>query len=217
MAQPVTTTARIDALEAAKKRIDALEDDIVLQSKPMAEALGIHWNALRGWCDFPIFEGSNAFIRGGNGIPWEFNPRKTVDALLEHFRGEISKRQNRNRSFVASMGITMDDREAENIDIGELSKQVSLTLAMQEHKMKQGGYVPVHRVVEFLRAYNQAVVQGVLGVGTKSDPTGTLPATVRATMNDELRSVAVGLQKRCSNFIGEFGAGLIETGDRGAM
>jgi hypothetical protein len=217
MAQSVTTTARIDALEAAKKRIEALEDGIVLQSVPMAELLGIHWNALRGWCNFPIFEGSGAFIRGGNGIAWEFDPRKTVDTLLAHFRGEISKRQDRNRNFVASMGITMDEREAETIDIGELSKQVSLTLAMQEHKMKQGGYVPVHRVVEFLRAYNQAVVQGVLGVGTKTDPTGNLPATVRATMNDELRSVAVNLQKRCSNFIGEFGAGLIEPGDRGVM
>lgn len=217
MAQPVTTTARIDALEAAKKRIDALEDGIVLQSKPMAEALGIHWNALRGWCDFPIFEGSDAFIRGGNGIPWEFDPRKTVGALLEHFRGEISKRQNRNRSFVASMGITMDDREAETIDIGELSKQVSLTLAMQEHKQKQGGYVPAQSMSEFLRGYNQAAVQAVLGVGSKIDPTGTLPASIRAAINEELRSVAVAMQLRCSQFVGDSGAGFVEAGDRGAM
>jgi len=218
MAQKISTTSRIEALEAASRRIDTMDDDLTLSSTPMAEALGVTWNTLRGWCDtVEAFEGSGAFVRGGNGIAWEFHPRKTVDALLAHYRGEISKRQDRNRSFVASMGITMDEREAEVIDIAELSKQVSLTLAIQESKMKQGGYVPVHRVVEFLRAYNQAAVQGILGVGTKSDPTGALPATVRATMNDELRSVAVGLQKQCSKFIGEFGAGLIETGDRGAM
>lgn len=217
MAQAITSTARIEALEAAKKRIEAHDDGTTLKSLAMAEALGVHWNVLRNWCNIPTVEDSGAFIRGGNGIAWEFNATKTVEALIAHFKGEIAKRQNRNRSFVASMGITMDEREAENIDIAELSKQVSLTLAMQEHKMKQGGYIPVHRVVEFLRGYNQAVVQGVLGVGTKTDPTGNLPASVRTSMNDELRSVAVNLQKRCSNFIGEFGAGLIETGDRGAL
>lgn len=217
MAQAITTTARIEALEAAKRRIGALEDGIVLQSVPMAEVLGVHWNALRGWCNFPIFEGSGAFIRGGNGIAWEFDPRKTVDTLIEHFRGEIAKRQNRNRSFVASMGITMDEREAENIDIAELSKQVSLTLAMQEHKQKQGGYVPAVRMSEFIRGYNQAAVQAVLGVGSKIDPTGTLPPSIRAAINEELRSVAVAMQRRCSQFVGDPGAGFVEAGDRGAM
>lgn len=217
MAQAITSTARIEALEAAKRRIEALDEGTILNSVPMAEILGVHWNALRGWTNFPIFDGTDAFVRGGNGIAWEFNPRKTVDALLEHFRGEIAKRQNRNRSFVASMGITMDDREAENIDIAELSKQVSLTLAMQDHKQKQGGYVPTQRVSEFLRGYNQAAVNGVLGVGSKIDPTGTLPASIRAAINEELRTVAAAMQRRCSHFVGEFGASLIEAGDRGAM
>jgi hypothetical protein len=207
MVQRISTSARIEALD----------DDIKLSAKPMAEMLGIHWNTLSGWWDFPIFNETDAFVRGGNGIAWEFNPRKTVDALLEHFRGEIAKRQNRNRSFVASMGITMDEREAENIDIAELSKQVSLTLAMQDHKQKQGGYVPTQRVSEFLRGYNQAAVNGVLGVGSKIDPTGTLPASIRAAINEELRSVAAAMQRRCSHFVGEFGASLIEAGDRGAM
>lgn len=217
MVQRISTSARIEALEAAKRRIDALDDDIKLSAKPMAEILGIHWNALSGWCDFPIFDGSGAFVRGGNGIAWEFNPRKTVDALLAHFRGELGKRQDRNRRVVESVGLQMDPAEAGNIDMADLTKQVNLTLAIQESKMKASGYVPATDLRDFLRGYNQAAVSAVLGVGSKIDPTGALPPSIRTAMTEELRKVAVGIQAMCSKFVGEFGAGTHEAGDRGRM
>lgn len=218
MAQSMSTSARIEALEAAKRRIEALDDEASRTSKPMAELLGVTWNTLRGWCNtIASFEGSSAFVRGGNGIEWEFHPGKTVDALLDHFRSEIAKRQDRNRRVVESVGLDMDPDEAGRIDMAELTKQVNLTLAIQENKMKAGGYVPASDLRDFLRGYNQAAVSAVLGVGSKIDPTGALPASIRTAMTEELRKVAVGMQTMCGKFVGEFGAGLNEAGDRGRM
>jgi hypothetical protein len=218
MAQTVSTTARIEALEAAQRRIDALDEGQVLSSRPMSEILGVTWNTLRGWCNtLPAFEGTGAFIRGGNGIEWEFDPRKTVEALLAHFRAEITKRQDRNRRVVESVGLAMDPDEAAQIDMADLTRQVNLTLAVQESKMRAGGYVPASKVGDFLKGYNQAAVEAVLGVGAKIDPTGALPASIRAAMTEELRNVAAGMRVRCSHFIGEFGAGLNEAGDRRGM
>ena len=216
MPQPVSISARIEALEAAERRISAI-DEVKLSSKPMAELLSVTWPTLRGWCDLPVFTDRGAFVRGGNGIEWEFNPRKTVDALLAHFRGELGKRQDRNRRVVESVGLQMDPGEAGNIDMAELTKQVNLTLAIQESKMKASGYVPATDLRDFLRGYNQAAVSAVLGVGSKIDPTGALPASIRTAMTEELRKVAVGIQAMCSKFVGEFGAGTHEAGDRGRM
>ncbi|MGN6290404.1 MAG: hypothetical protein ACTHNA_14210 [Sphingopyxis terrae] len=216
MAQPVSISAHIERLEAAERRISAIEET-KLSSRPMADALSVSWPTLRKWCDLPTFADSGAFVRGGNGIEWEFDPKKTVAALLAHFRGEIARRQDRNRRVVESVGLDMDPDEAGRIDMAELTKQVNLTLAIQENKMKSGGYVPATDLRDFLRGYNQSAVSAVLGVGSKIDPTGALPASIRTAMTEELRKVAVGMQSMCSKFVGEFGAGLNEAGDRGSM
>lgn len=216
MAQTVSISSRIEALEAAERRISTIEAT-KLSSMPMAEALSVSWPTLRRWCDLPAFADSGAFVRGGNGIEWEFDPKKTVAALLAHFRGEMTKRQDRNRRVVESVGLDMDPEEAGRIDMAELARQVNLTLAIQENKMKSGGYVPATDLRDFLRGYNQSAVSAVLGVGSKIDPTGALPASIRTAMTEELRKVAVGMQSMCSKFVGEFGAGLIEEGDRGSM
>lgn len=217
MVQAISTSARIEGLEAAQRRIEGL-DEGTLSSKPMAEILGVTWNALRAWCNtLPAFDGTGAFIRGGQGIEWEFNPSKTVEALLAHFRGEMEKRQDRNRRVVESVGIQMDSDEAGRIDMAELTKQVNLTIAIHEQKMKAGGFVPAGRLGDFLKGYNQTAIEAVLGVGTAIDPTGVIPANIRAAMTEELRTVAAKMQSRCSAFIGECSAGLIETGDRGRL
>lgn len=216
MAQTVSISSRIEALEAAERRISTIEAT-KLSSMPMAEALSVSWPTLRRWCDLPAFADSGAFVRGGNGIEWEFDPKKTVAALLAHFRGEMTKRQDRNRRVVESVGLDMDPEEAGRIDMAELTRQVNLTLAIQENKMKSGGYVPATDLRDFLRGYNQSAVSAVLGVGSKIDPTGALPASIRTAMTEELRKVAVGMQSMCSKFVRESGAGSNQAGDRGSM
>lgn len=218
MAQTPSISARIEALEAAKRRVDGLPDEGKMSSKPMSDLLGVSWPTLRKWCDsFQSFSGSGAFIRGGNGIEWEFDPRATVDALLAHAHSEMAKRQDRNRRVVESVGIHMDPIEASQIDIVDLKKQVDLTIAIQEQKMRMGGYTPSPKVSEFIRGYNQAAIGAVLGTETTIDPTGILPPHLRAAMNEELRRVAVNLNQRCTEFIRSFGAGPVESGDRRAM
>lgn len=218
MALKLSPTARIEGLEAAKRRIEQIEDRQSLSSKPMAELLNVSWPTLRGWCDsVGAFTDSKAFIRGGNGIEWEFDPVKTVDALLSHFRGELDKRQDHNRRVVESAGIEMDPSEASNIDIVDLKRQVDLTIAIQEQKMRVGGYVPAPEVTNFLRGYNQAAIGAVLGTGTSIDPTGALPSNIRSAMDELLREVAATMNQRCTEYIRSFSAGFVEAGDSRAV
>jgi len=111
MAQTVSISSRIEALEAAERRISAIEET-KLSSKPMAEALSVSWPTLRAWCDLPAFADSGAFVRGGNGIEWEVDPKKTVAALLAHLRGGNARRQDRNRRVVGTVGLAMDPDQA---------------------------------------------------------------------------------------------------------
>lgn len=218
MALSMSTSARIEALEAAKRRIDALEDDTAITSRPMSELLGVTWPTLRGWCNtLPAFDGSDAFVRGGNGIEWEFTPSKTVDTILAHFRGELASRQDRNRRVVESAGIDMDPNEASRIDIVDLKKQVDLTIAIQQQKLAMGGYIPAAKFIEVMRGYNQAAIGAVLGTDTLIDPTGALPPDIRAAMNEALRSVAATMNQRCADYIRSAGAGSFEAGDRRAV
>lgn len=216
MPQPVSISARIEALEAAERRI-SLSEEPKLSSKPMAEALSVTWPTLRSWCDLPAFDEAGAFVRGGNGIEWEFNPAKTVSTLLAHFRGEMARRQDRNRRVVESVGLDMDPTEAEHIDIVDLKKQVDLTIAIQQQKLAMGGYIPAAKFIEVMRGYNQAAIGAVLGTDTLIDPTGALPPDIRAAMNEALRSVAATMNQRCADYIRSAGAGSSEAGDRRAV
>lgn len=209
MPKPITISARIEGLVTAKARIDALPDGEKLSSKPMADILSVSWPTLRGWCEFPALTG--AFVRGGNGIEWEFDPRKTVDALLEHFRADMAQRQERNARVIAATGVQLGEGEPIG-DIAEIDRQLALTMRVAEMKEKQGRYIPADEVRDFFRVYNQLVIESIMGVRSQVDPTGQLPASVAKAVNDGLIKVATEIQQKCKHYIGEQRAGLHETG-----
>lgn len=211
MPKPISISARIAALEAAKRRIDALENIENMSSRPMADILDVTWPTLRNWCEFRSFEGTGAFVRGGNGIEWAFDPAKTVDTLLAHFRADMAERQDRNARIIASTGVELSDSEPIG-DIGEIDRQLALTMRVAEMKEKQGRYIPAEQVREFLRGYNQLVIESIMGVRSQVDPTGQLPAGVAKAVNDGLIKVATEIQQKCTSYIGEQRAGLHETG-----
>lgn len=212
MARSIDISARIDGLERALARAKQLSKGETLEATPMRELIGVSWVGLKEWIDsIPEFDGSGCFVRGGQGIAWEFHPVKTIETLLSHFKGEREKRTNQNRKVALQVGLEQGDEAP--ADLNELSKQVSLTLTLTEAKHKQGSYVASTKVSDFLAGYNTAAVNGVLGVKAQVDSTGALPPEVIALIDEHLRNVAVAMSKSAESFIREFDAGFVQNGD----
>lgn len=202
MARPASSlTARLEKLEAAKARAGKLKRSITLSARPMAELLGVRWTVLRDWCDeIGELEASGAVVRGGNGIEWAFDPRRTTKILADHFKAKIERQAKKSREITKAIGVDMAETEAPSLQ--ETKDLVNLTITVVAASERQGRYTRAEEVAEFLDGYNQVVVDGILGVRTKVDPNGNLPPHVRKAMDDHLRSLAAQIHERAEKFIG---------------
>lgn len=213
MAKSIDISARIEGLERALKRADDLDKDAVLDAAPMAQLTGVTWSALRTWLDtFPEFDGTDCFVRGGQGIAWAIKPKATIEKLIEHFNAERGRRATRTREVGKQVGLETSDEAPQ--DINELAKQVNLTLTLTEAKEKQRGYIPTQQFVDFIAGYNTATVEGILGVKAQVDSTGALSPEIIARIDEHLRNVAVAASNRAKQFIRDFDARLDQSGDR---
>lgn len=214
MAAPKSSlTARLQKLEAAQARADKVKRGTRLSAKPMAELLGVTWTSLKDWCDeIAKLEASGAVQRGGNGVEWAFEPKRTVKILIDHFKGVQEKQARKSREVAASVGLTLPDGEAPSM--AEAKDMVNLTLSVTKAAEEQGRYVLAENMVRFLTGYNQRVVDQILGIRTQVDPNGNLPAHIRASIDQFLRQVATSVHGEAARFIGEFegNAGLQQGG-----
>ena len=138
-----------------------------------------------------------------------------MQVLLDLFRGEVERRRNRNRQTVEAIGLDVGSDDVG--DISEVSRLVSLTNQVMEMKIKQGRYAPVDRTATLFRQHNQRTVERILGVGTRLDPTGKLPADVRETFDEGLRMVAAEVAAEGARLEKDFRAGSEQAGDSTAM
>jgi len=210
MARPASSlSSRLTKLESAKARAAKLKRGTLLSSRPMAELLGVSWPVLRTWCDeIEPLERSGAVIRGGNGIEWQFEPRETVKHLIAHFKTRMAGQAKKSRAITKAIGVTLSaDEEAPSLS--ETKSLVELTMTVTAAKEKQGGYAPAADVRDFIIGYNQAILDGILGVRTKVDPSGALSPAMRKAVDDELRALAVNVNGIAAKFIeGRLSAGL---------
>lgn len=205
-------STRIGRLEAAEVRAKALPRSTILGARPMAEMLSVHWNQLREWCDeIPALEKVEAFKRGGAALAWEFNPRKTVAALLKHFRGQSERQAKKSRDISKAIGVRLPEGEAAP-SLSETKDLVNLTLTVVAATEKQHRYVLAEAVVSFVEGYNDMVVNGILGVRTKVDPNGNLAPAIRADVDNYLRLVATEVHAEAQQFIEEHRAGFEQGG-----
>lgn len=206
MARPATNlSARLAKLAQAKARAEKLPQRATLTSKPMSEMIGVTWNVLRDWCsDIDGFETSGAFVRGGNGIEWEFKPRKTIAFLAKHFETRKTAQTKKSRAITKAVGVTLPDDEAPSL--AETKDLVGLTLAVVAAMERQGLFVLASDAADFLAGYNRRVVEGIMGVKTKIDPNGNLPAQVRADVDGYLRAVATEVDLAAQQAIGDYRA-----------
>ena len=200
-AQAISHGARLRQLEAAKARADALPRKARLSFVPMMDLLGVRARkTVIEWCDLPGMAESGAYIRGDNGIAWEFEPRKFVAALIKHYRSLIAGQAKKSQKIAKAVGVTLPAAE-ESVSMAETKQLVELTLTVTAAQEKQGRYTVADEVADFIAGYNEDLVSGILGVKTKVDPNGNLPPTVRKAVDEELRSLATALHAKAAKYI----------------
>lgn len=203
-------TARLKKLEAAQVRAEAMPSKTRLDARPMAELLGTTWVSVRDWCDeIPKLESSGAVVRGGNGIKWQFEPKRTIKILIAHFRASLASQAKKSRQITSAVGVTLSDGD-EAGSMSEIKDQVAMTISLVGMAEKQGVYVHAQKARDFIAGYNQALVDDILGVKTQVDPNGNLAPHIRAEIDKYLRSVATRAHGRAKRFIEENREGLFE-------
>lgn len=194
---------KLDRLRTARPKAESLKRGAVLDAKPMAELIGINWPTLRDWInDAPALEAKGAVKRGGNGVPWEFKPLRTIDLLAAHFTARTERQAKKNRSIRAAVGVSLPEDE-DAATFAETKQMVDMTLSVVAAREKQREYTPKGEMIAFIEGYNQTVTAAILGVRTQTDPNGNLPPHVRAAVDDYLRSVATQVHAAAAKFIEE--------------
>ncbi len=205
-AQAISHSARLRELQAAKQRAAALPRKARLSFEPMMELLGIRARkTLHEYCTFPEVAKSDSFVRGDNGIAWEFDPRRFVAAVIKHFEAVVAAQNRKSRELAKAVGVSLPDEEAPSLQ--ETKQLVDLTLTLTAAREKQRVYTVADEVADFIAGYNEELVSGILGVKTKVDPNGNLPPAVRKAVDEELRSLATALHAKAASYIEALRAG----------
>lgn len=202
MARPSNNPSqRIRQLETAKTRAAKLKRADRLTSKPMSDLLAVNWQTLRGWCDeFEGFEASGAFVRGGNGIEWIFDPRKTVDFLIRHFRGVLDHQAKEGRRITKAVGVKVKNDD-DDLSFEEVKGRVRLTLDVLAAQEKQSEYLQKSVVADFLEELGEVATAELMSANTTIDPNGNRPPAFRREVDEYNRLVAVRLHGRIAKFI----------------
>jgi hypothetical protein len=171
--QPKSLSARLRQLESAKARANALPRGATVSFEPMREILGLATRtSLREWCDsIDGFEASGAFVRGGNGVEWEFDPRKTVAFLVKHFKGRIQSQANKTRRVVeAATGIEMPGDEV--LGFQEVRQALEAARAIKREKRIEGEHCRKDHVEWLFDTSMERKRSRVMSIITKVDPNG---------------------------------------------
>lgn len=188
--------ARLRKLEGALAKAGKLKRGSTLSARPMAELLGVTWVALRGWCDdIAGFEESAAFVRGGNGIEWEFRPGPAIRFLIKHFKAEIAASAKRAKRVRAIVGGNALDQVPDDFSLDETRKIVQLSAAIQDQRERQGELIDARLAAEAFRAYHDTLQSAVLRAGQQQDPNGRWDPQTRESFEDAMRSVLAEAQR----------------------
>ena len=209
---PTSARARLRSLEKAKERAATLKRGETMTAQPMSKLIGVSWPVLRGWCDeIEGFEESGAFERGANGIEYTFRPRRVIAYLVKHFT-RITQADDKKRSeLTRAAGLKVSDQD-EPPGLQETKDLVNLTITVVQASEKQKLYVLAEDMADFITGYNEAVLNGILGIRTKIDPNGNFPPKLRQQVDEYVRSVAAAAHASAEKFVRTKRAGIQQTG-----
>jgi len=209
--QTTSLNARLRKLEGAKARAAKHKADAVLAAGPMSELLGVTWNVLRDWCnEIDGFEKSGAFHRGGNGIEWEFRPRKTVAFLIAHFKARIETEKRRGKVITKATGAKSP--EDEELGLVELRHAYELARSIKREKRIDGEHCLRDHVVWLFPAAMERTRNRVMSIVTKADPNGNMPPAHRQRIEAACRATLLEIYEDQVELKEEFDARVQQEG-----
>ena len=153
--------------------------------------------------DFPI---ENA---GSEGKSYQFRLVTVLDHLIAKAKAKLESSRKHNEQYARAAGVDVESdigTGASVLSLAEMAKLAQMTMQVQEWKQRQGQLIEASKMADFLAKYNTLVVNGILGISSKVDPTSILPLDVRKEMDEELRNLAVMINAEAKAFIGKFSA-----------
>ncbi|WP_374648661.1 hypothetical protein [Rhizorhabdus sp.] len=174
--------------------------DDVANAEEMAKILKMTWRNLRLIIDadaaFPIQS------RGAEGIAWEFRVAKVLDHLIKRCRSEIQANSAKHRRLAELAGVSVPE-DADGMSLADLRQINLLQMDAQRRKMDQGEWVPRAQVQTLFTSFFSMVQSEHQSTAAKIDPTGRLPAEVRAAVQDHMRGLLVRLHDKFGAFISD--------------
>lgn len=207
MARNATSlSARLKRLEAAFENSRQIRCGETLSFEPMMRLLGVSRPVLRGWCDtVPGMEQAGCFVRGGNGIEWEFEPRATILFLIRHFEAERDAASAKARAMKDIAGGAALEAVPDDFDIRETREMVSLSIQVQDAQERQGRLIDATKAATATRKMFAAMQDAGLQAVQKMDPLGQWPAEIRSSVEDAFRSLMLTQQRAAKECLGEMG------------
>lgn len=193
MAKPgVSEAARLRKLRAVLER--AAQDcppGTVLSSQPMAGLLGVSWATLREWCNDPAVDTAGAFIAGGNGIEWQFNPVATIWALIRHFERVHETKVEKNRRIREIATGDALHGVPEDFDLRDTREMVRLLTELRNRQQADGNLVDAAATVKAIRKMVSAIQSATLTSAAVLDPTGDWDPEFREAFDDAMSRALV--------------------------
>lgn len=207
-AAPASPAARLRRLEAALPKAKKLKRGSTLTAKPMAELIGVTWPVLRGWCDdVPGFEESGVFVRGGNGIEWDFKPVASIRFLMKHFEAEKQARVEAARRIRRAVGGGALEAVPDEYSLDDMAKMVRLSHQVQDHKIRQGELVAAEGVRNPLQRVFSRMQAAGLRAAQEADPNGRWSAETRQAVEDVSRSILLAQERAAQDCLKELNGG----------
>jgi hypothetical protein len=186
--QPADPSARLAVLRAVRKAVGPGEEFI---GEEMAKVLRVSWRSLSDLIDdhpeWPVLQ------RGSEGIPWRFNGRALIDAMIASYQAVQKERAARSARIQALSGVAIPKEAAERFSLVELKQIDGLQREIQRRKVEQRGYVPIDEHRRIVTSIFTTVQTEILSAAPELDPAGKWPAEVRAAVIDHNRTLLVRL------------------------
>lgn len=186
---PTDPSVRIERLRAAKK---ILPRGATINLQELAEACGVTARRIsvevKSDASFPVVS------EGSEGKSYVFDARKAFDHLIRKAEGKIEEVRKIAARRNDLIGITTTSDSGGISNSLDLSRLVSVTLTVEDARIKQGERCDVAPVIQLFNDQSRRHINGIMGVSHQIDPTNLLPPDVRGLVDKEMRRLAAALK-----------------------
>jgi len=164
-----------DALRRAKELYQPGER---IGHKAMCGLLGITHYTLREWLEDPAVEASGAFVRGGRGLGYEFDPFLMIWVLLWFWERKRSDKVLANAKVREAVGGKLDDAPGD-MTMREVRDAMQVSLQLLTAEKEAGELVKAAEAASTYRAIVTAMRETLLSAPQRQDPENKWPTELR--------------------------------------